>query len=140
MNDSHQHRKLNTSSASHGASGASRTGGAASSTGRKINRSGASSAGASTEGLSASRSAAAAFLPSCISSFMLAASSFCRLMVLYFPTSMVFTWMSISCPPAAEALDALRSGSFTAGSSGTRSPCLRIMYASNFFCWEGDSG
>ena len=47
MNDSHQHRKLNTSSASHGASGASRTGGAASSTGRKINRSGASSASSS---------------------------------------------------------------------------------------------
>ena len=44
MNDSHQHRKLNTSSASHGAS---RTGGAASSTGRKINRSGASSASSS---------------------------------------------------------------------------------------------
>ncbi len=47
MNDSHQHRKLNTSSASHGASGASRTGGASSSAGRKINRSGASSASSS---------------------------------------------------------------------------------------------
>ena len=44
MNNSNQHRKLNTSSASHGAS---RTGGAASSTGRKINRSGASSASSS---------------------------------------------------------------------------------------------
>lgn len=47
MNNSNQHRKLNTSSASHGASGASRTGGASSSTGRKINRSGASSASSS---------------------------------------------------------------------------------------------
>lgn len=47
MNNSNQHRKLNTSSASHGASGASRTGGAASSAGRKINRSGASSASSS---------------------------------------------------------------------------------------------
>ena len=47
MNNSHQHRKLNTSSASHGASGASRTGGASSSAGRKINRSGASSASSS---------------------------------------------------------------------------------------------
>lgn len=47
MNDSNQHRKLNTSSASHGASGASRTGGASSSAGRKINRSGASSASSS---------------------------------------------------------------------------------------------
>ena len=68
MNDSHQHRKLNTSSASHGAS---RTGGAASSTGRKINRSGASSASssgaayrapspaASSSGRTASRPAAA---------------------------------------------------------------------------------
>ena len=47
MNNSNQHRKLNTSSASHGASGASRTGGASSSAGRKINRSGASSASSS---------------------------------------------------------------------------------------------
>lgn len=47
MNNSNQHRKLNTSSASHGASGASRTGGASSSGGRKINRSGASSASSS---------------------------------------------------------------------------------------------
>lgn len=47
MNDSNQHRKLNTSSASRGASGASRTGGASSSAGRKINRSGASSASSS---------------------------------------------------------------------------------------------
>ena len=43
MNDPKQHRKLNTSSASHGASGASRSS-AGSSTGRKINRSGASAA------------------------------------------------------------------------------------------------
>ena len=48
MNNSNQHRKLNTSSASHGASGASRTGGASSSAGRKINRSGASSASSSS--------------------------------------------------------------------------------------------
>lgn len=47
MNNSNQHRKLNTSSASHGASGASLTGGASSSAGRKINRSGASSASSS---------------------------------------------------------------------------------------------
>lgn len=47
MNNSNRHRKLNTSSASHGASGASRTGGASSSAGRKINRSGASSASSS---------------------------------------------------------------------------------------------
>lgn len=47
MNNSNQHRKLNTSSASHGASGASRTGGTSSSAGRKINRSGASSASSS---------------------------------------------------------------------------------------------
>lgn len=47
MNNSNQHRKLNTSSASHGASGASRTGGASSSAGRKINRSSASSASSS---------------------------------------------------------------------------------------------
>lgn len=47
MNNSNQHRKLNTSSASHGASGASRAGGASSSAGRKINRSGASSASSS---------------------------------------------------------------------------------------------
>lgn len=47
MNNSNQHRKLNTSSASHGASGASRTGGASSSAGRKINRGGASSASSS---------------------------------------------------------------------------------------------
>ena len=47
MNNSNQHRKLNTSSAAHGASGASRTGGASSSAGRKINRSGASSASSS---------------------------------------------------------------------------------------------
>lgn len=47
MNNSNQHRKLNTSSASHGASGASRTGGASSSASRKINRSGASSASSS---------------------------------------------------------------------------------------------
>lgn len=47
MNNSNQHRKLNTSSASHGASGASRTGGASSSAGRKINRSGASSTSSS---------------------------------------------------------------------------------------------
>ena len=46
MNDPKQHRKLNTSSASHGASGASRSS-AGSSTGRKINRSGASSASSS---------------------------------------------------------------------------------------------
>ncbi|HJB68464.1 MAG TPA: LCP family protein [Candidatus Fournierella excrementigallinarum] len=46
MNDSHQHRKLNTSSASHGASGTSRSS-TGSSTGRKINRSGASSASSS---------------------------------------------------------------------------------------------
>lgn len=47
MNNSNQHRKLNTSSASHGAAGASRTGGTFSSGGRKINRSGASSASSS---------------------------------------------------------------------------------------------
>lgn len=47
MNNSNQHRKLNTSSASHGASGASRTGGASSSAGRKINRSAASSTSSS---------------------------------------------------------------------------------------------
>ena len=47
MNNSNQHRKLNTSSASHGASGASRSSGTSSSTGRKINRSGASSASSS---------------------------------------------------------------------------------------------
>ena len=46
MNDPKQHRKLNTSSASHGASGASRSS-AGSSTGRKINRSGASAASSS---------------------------------------------------------------------------------------------
>lgn len=47
MNNSNQHRKLNTSSASHGASGAPRTGGTFSSGGRKINRSGASAASSS---------------------------------------------------------------------------------------------
>ena len=47
MNNSNQHRKLNTSSASHGASGASRSSGTSSSTGRKINRSGASAASSS---------------------------------------------------------------------------------------------
>lgn len=47
MNNSNQHRKLNTSSASHGTSGAPRTGGTFSSGGRKINRSGASSASSS---------------------------------------------------------------------------------------------
>ena len=50
MNESNQHRKLNTSSASHGASGASRSGGSSSSAGRKINRSGASSAASSGTG------------------------------------------------------------------------------------------
>lgn len=47
MNNYNQHRKLNTSSASHGASGASRSSGTSSSTGRKINRSGASAASSS---------------------------------------------------------------------------------------------
>ena len=66
----------------------------------------------------------------CISSCMLAASSFCRLYGIVFSTSMVFTWMSISCP--------FRPVGFFSGRLAARSillrlfryslnPCLRII-------------